>query len=75
MWLPQKLYQRLPIVWLIAGVAFLAAAFYMTFSYEWSIWYFGAGVSCLVWSATLYLVRSRRHKEASADQSQAEPAE
>ena len=75
MWLPQKLYERLPLIWLIAGVAFIAAAFYMTFSYEWSLWYFGAGVSCLVWSATLYMVRSRRHKEAAANESQAKPAE
>lgn len=75
MWLPKKLYQRLPIIWLVAGLAFLSAAFYMTFSYEWSIWYFGAGVSCLVWSATLYLVRSRRHKDGAADESQAEAAE
>ena len=75
MWLPQKLYQRLPLVWLVAGLAFMAAAFYMTFAYEWSLWYFGAGVSCLVWSATLYMVRSRRHKEAAAEQGQAEPAD
>ena len=75
MWLPKKLYERLPFIWLVAGVAFLAAAFYMTFSYEWSLWYFGAGVSCLVWSGTLFLVRSRRNKEAAANESQAEAAE
>ena len=72
MWLPQNIYQRLPLIWLVAGLAFMAAAFYMTFAYEWSLWYFGAGVSCLVWSATLYMVRSRRHKEAAAEQGQAE---
>lgn len=75
MWLPQKLYQRLPVIWLIAGLAFIAAAFYMTFAYEWSLWYFGAGVSCLVWSATLFMVRSRRHKEAAAEEAQANAAE
>ena len=75
MWLPQKLYQRLPVIWLIAGVAFIAAAFYMTFGYKWSLWYFGAGISCLVWSATLFMVRARRHKEAAADESTAEAAE
>ena len=75
MWLPQNLYERLPIIWLVAGVAFLAAAFYMTLSYKWSIWYFGAGVSCIVWSGVLFMVRSRRNKEAAANASQAEPAD
>ena len=75
MWLPQSLYERLPIIWLVAGVAFLAAGFYMTLAYKWSIWYFGAGVSCLVWSGTLYMVRSRSHKEGAADDSHAEAAE
>lgn len=75
MWLPSKLYERLPMIWLIAGVAFLAAAFYMTFAYQWSIWYFGAGVSCLVWGATLFLVRSRRNKANVADDGPAEAAE
>ena len=75
MWLPQNLYERLPVIWLVAGVAFLAAAFYMTLAYKWSIWYFGAGVSCVVWSGVLFMVRSRRNKEASADESPAEAAE
>lgn len=75
MWLPEKLYQRLPLIWLIAGVAFISAAFYMTFGYEWSLWYFGAGVSCLVWSAILMMVRSRRNKDAAGGGSQAEAAD
>ena len=75
MWLPQTLYKRLPVIWLLAGVAFIAAAFYMTFAYQWSIWYFGAGISCLAWSALLYLVRSRRYKKAAGDESTAEAAE
>lgn len=75
MWLPEKLYERLPLIWLIAGVAFIAAAFYMTFSYEWSIWYFGAGVSCLVWSGVLHMVRSRRDKKAAGDEPRAEAAD
>lgn len=75
MWLPEKLYERLPVIWLVAGVAFLAAAFYMTFAYKWSIWYFGAGVSCLVWGATLYLVRSRRGRKSPGDDSPAEAAD
>lgn len=75
MWLPQKLYERLPLIWLIAGVAFISAAFYMTFGYEWSIWYFGAGVSCLVWSGILYMVRSRRNKSATGDEPHTEAAD
>jgi len=72
MWLPRKLYERLPLIWLIAGVAFISAAFYMTLNYEWSIWYYGAGVSCLVWSGILFMVRSRRDKKPAGDDSQAE---
>jgi len=75
MWLPEKLYERLPLIWLIAGVAFISAAFYMTFGYEWSVWYFGAGVSCLVWSGILYMVRSRRNAKVAGDDSQAEAAD
>jgi len=72
MWLPTKLYERLPLIWLIIGLLFFAAAFYMSFAYEWSIWYFGAGVSCCVWAGILFLVRSRREQ---APQSGQEPAE
>lgn len=67
MWLPKKMYARLPILWMIAGALFLAAAFYMTFAYEWSIWYFGAGISCFAWGAALLLVRSRGAQRDSVD--------
>ena len=75
MWLPKKLYQRLPLIWIVAGLAFVAAAFYMTFNYKWSIWHFGAGISCLVWGATLYMVRSRRDKEAVPEDTHAKAAD
>jgi hypothetical protein len=67
MWLPETLYKRLPHIWLLAGVLFLAACAYMTLAYKWSIWYFGAGVACLVYGGVLFLVRSRKRPGAQTD--------
>lgn len=75
MWLPTKMYERLPYLWLIAGVLFLAAAFYMSFAYKWSIWYLGAGVSCCVWGLVLLAVRSRDAQRAASDDDTAEAAD
>ena len=59
MWLPSKMYKRLPYIWLVIGLLFFAAAFYMSFAYEWSIWYFGAGVSCGLFGVILSVIRSQ----------------
>lgn len=67
MWLPENIYNRLPYIWLVAGVLFIAAALYMSFAYKWSIWYFGAGVSCCLFGLILLMLRSRKEPGPQAD--------
>ena len=72
MWLPSKLYDRLPYIWLVIGLLFFAAAFYMSFAYEWSIWYFGAGVSCFLFGVILFVIRSQRNQGPQSAEEHAE---
>lgn len=75
MWLPTKLYNRLPYIWLLIGLLFFAAAFYMSFAYKWSIWYFGAGVSCCLFGVVLLFVRSQRQQGPQSSENHAEAAD
>lgn len=71
MWLPDKLYNRLPHIWIVVGVLFIIASMYMTMGYQWSIWYFGAGVACSVYGMVLFLVRSRKELGSQPDDERA----
>ena len=60
MWLPSSLYERLPHFWLIGGVAMMSSAVYFGFDYQPSIYYFGGGAICCLWSIAILVARSRR---------------
>ena len=69
MWLPSTLYERLPHFWLIGGVAMMSSAVYFGFDYEPSMYYFGGGAICCLWSIAILVARSRRRNQPSAEHS------
>lgn len=57
MWIPTPIYERIPQLWLLLGLLFMSSGVYLGFDYELTFLYFGTGVFCLVWGASIFTMR------------------
>ena len=62
MWLPDKLYERVPQFWLLIGLVFMSSAVYLGFDYSLTKFYFATGLICCVFSLCIFTVRLRNRK-------------
>jgi membrane protein implicated in regulation of membrane protease activity len=70
MWLPTKVYERIPHFLLAVGIIFLATAVYLSTAYPKFTLYFGAGVVCIVWAAALLVIRARHRRKTESSELQ-----
>ena len=62
MWLPTKMYESLPVLYVTVGASLLLGALYIGFNHELTLAYMALGSSCV--SAGMF-VRYLRHKARS----------
>lgn len=72
MWLPNKVYERIPHFLLAVGVVFMLVASYLTPAYARFSLYFGAGLVCVIWGAGVLVIRARA-RQRSKSQSSGQP--
>lgn len=70
MWLPTKLYERLPLWWIVVGLVFMLSALYLGLDYGAAYGYLAVGVACSVFGLliTIWRVNHRNNTRAN-DQS------
>jgi len=59
MWLPKKLYERIPQYWLILGLLFMSSGLFFGFNDPMTKFYFGTGVVCCLFSMAVFTARLR----------------
>ena len=83
MWPPTPIYERIPLVWFLLGLLFIATGLYLGFEFALSFWYIAVGFSCCSYGVGIFLVRMRSRQapqsavqvNAPAEAVQVEPAE
>lgn len=71
MWLPTKLYERLPIGWVLVGVVFIVCATYLGLSDPAAYGYFGVGVGCSVFGFFIGFLRAQYRAGNSSSEARA----
>lgn len=59
MWLPTKLYERLPIGWVVVGLVFIICATYLGLTDPAAYGYFGVGVGCSIFGFFIGFLRAQ----------------
>ena len=67
MWLPTPLYERVPNIWLVLGLLFIAYGIYLGLDLPPSIGALIMGLFCIVYGFGISLLRSRYRQKHSAD--------
>ena len=67
MWPPTPLYERIPMVWFLLGLLFIATGLYLGFEYSLSFWYIMIGLFCCAFSVVLFVLRLRERPRAPAE--------
>lgn len=62
MWLPTPFYERAPLFWLLLGLLFITAGFWVGFERVLAYVYFGAGCFCAVWGLSIYAMRAKHRR-------------
>ncbi len=63
--LVSDIFERLPQVWVLLGLLFIAAGLYLGFDYS-LVWiYFGIGLVCLLYGALLFFFLQREGRPTS----------
>ena len=70
MWLPTRVYERIPHFLLAVGVVFMLVASYLTPAYPRFSLYFGAGLVCVLWGAGVLVVRARSRQRGKSHSSE-----
>ncbi len=68
MWLPTKLYEGLPLWWILIGLVFMLSALYLGLDYGPAYGYLGVGVGCSIFGLMITIWRSQHRNDKSADQ-------
>ncbi len=70
MWLPTKLYERLPLWWILVGLVFMLSALYLGLDYGAAYGYLALGVACSVFGLMITIWRvQHRNRDATDNQS------
>ena len=67
MWLPTKLYESLPTVYIVVGLTFLAGSLYIGLHHKLGPFYFGFGVVSIL--SGLFLAQKRLHERRRRQES------
>lgn len=75
MWLPTKLYERLPLWWILVGLVFMLSALYLGLDYGPAYGYLGLGVGCSVFGLLITIWRTQhRNNKTTNNQSSSDDA-
>ena len=67
MWSPTPIYERIPQVWFLLGLLFIATGLYLGFEYSQSFWYLAIGCFCCAFSVAIFVLRrGERPREQAA---------
>jgi len=67
MWIPTPLYERVPNIWLVLGLMFIAYGIYLGLDLPPSLGALIMGLFCIAYGFGIALIRSRYRKKHSAD--------
>jgi hypothetical protein len=67
MWLPSKLYERLPLWWILVGLLFMLSALYLGLDYGPAYGYLGLGVGCSVFGLLITIWRAQHRSDKSTN--------
>ncbi len=70
MWLPTKLYESLPTVYIVVGLTFLAGSLYMGLNHELGPFYFGFAIVSIL--SGLFVAQKRLHERRRREESRSE---
>lgn len=75
MWIPTRIYERMPQFYIFIGLLFMSSGLYLGFDFKLTFVYLGTGIFCFVWGLRIFLTRLV-HREAQGEQQlEAESAE
>ena len=72
MWLPTKLYERLPLWWILVGLVFMLSALYLGLDYGAAYGYLALGVACSIFGLMITIWRAQ-HRNRDATDKQSSP--
>jgi len=75
MWLPTPVYERLPQLWLLLGLLFIAGGLYLGIDLPISLGYIAIGLGCCACGASVALIRARYRRSTSGENGQEVPTE
>ncbi len=67
MWSPTPSYERVPQVWFLLGLLFVATGLYLGFEFELSFAYIAIGSFCCAFGMAIFVLRLRERPRGSAD--------
>ena len=67
MWLPTPVYERIPQLWLLLGLLFIANGLYLGIDLPILLGYIAIGLGCCAYGASIALVRTR-YRQATSDE-------
>jgi len=65
MWLPKPVYERMPIIWLLLGLLFLAGSLYIGLGDMIIRTYVAIGFACIAFGAMILFIRSKHRQNSS----------
>ena len=68
MWLPDRVYDRAPLFWLLVGGFFVSGALILGEENPLTPVYFGIGIICVIWSIWVIIMRARRRRREAFGQ-------
>ncbi|MCH7820428.1 MAG: hypothetical protein IIA07_00305 [Proteobacteria bacterium] len=66
MWSPTPIYERVPQVWFLLGLLFVATGLYLGFEFAQSFWYIAIGCFCCAFGVALFVLRLGERPRGSA---------
>ena len=61
------IFERIPMVWFLLGLLFIATGLYLGFEYSLSFWYINVGLFCCAYGVILFVYRLRERPRTSAE--------
>ncbi len=69
------IYERIPQVWFLLGLLFIATGLYLGFEFSQSFWYMAIGLFCCAFSVAIFVLRPRERPRAQAAEGTRVPIE
>jgi hypothetical protein len=66
MWIPTPAYERVPQLWFLLGLLFVANGVYLGFEFAISFLYIGVGMLCCSWGVGVFLLRLRNRRNGAS---------